>query len=135
MCVVRMFKIYSLSNCICPSLFGLFYFSIMFSSFIHVNSRILFFMAELCVSLCVCESLQSCLTLCDPMDGSPPGGSSGKEYACQCRRHRRRGFNPWVGKIPWRRKCQPTPVFLPEESHGRRNLVGYSPWGHRVRHD
>ena len=39
------------------------------------------------------------------------------------------GFNPWVGKIPWRRKWQPTPVFLPGESHGRRSLVGYSPRG------
>ena len=36
--------------------------------------------------------------------------------------------DPWVGKIPWRRKWQPTPVFLPGESHGRRSLVGYSPW-------
>ena len=36
---------------------------------------------------------------------------------------------PWVGKIPWRREWQPTPVFLPGESHGQRRLVGYSPWG------
>ena len=39
------------------------------------------------------------------------------------------GFNPWVGKIPWRRKWQPTPVFLPGDSHGQRSLVDYSPWG------
>ncbi|XDA81174.1 hypothetical protein R6Z07F_011148 [Ovis aries] len=38
-------------------------------------------------------------------------------------------FNPWVGKIPWRRKWQPTPVLLPGKSHGRRSLAGYSPWG------
>ena len=38
-------------------------------------------------------------------------------------------FNPWVRKIPWRRKWQPTPVFLPGEFHGQRSLVGYSPWG------
>ena len=38
------------------------------------------------------------------------------------------GFNPWVGKIPWRMKGQPTPVFLPGESHGQRGLEGYSPW-------
>ena len=38
-------------------------------------------------------------------------------------------FDPWVGKIPWRRILQPTPVFLPGESHGQRSLVGYSPWG------
>ena len=43
---------------------------------------------------------------------------SGKEPACQCRRLRRLGFDPWVGKIPWSRKWQPTPVFLPGESHG-----------------
>ena len=41
------------------------------------------------------------------------------------------GFNPWVGKIPWRREWQPTSVFLPGESHGQRRLVGYSPWGHK----
>ena len=41
------------------------------------------------------------------------------------------GFRPCVGKIPWRRKWQPTPVFLPGESHGQRGLTGYSPWGHK----
>ena len=41
------------------------------------------------------------------------------------------GLNAWVGKIPWRRKWQPTPVFLPGESHGQRSLVSYSPWGHK----
>ena len=41
------------------------------------------------------------------------------------------GFNPWVGKIPWRKKRQPTPVFLPGESHGQRSLVGYSPQCHK----
>ena len=43
----------------------------------------------------------------------------------------RPGFNPWVGKISWRRKRQPTPVFLPGKSHGQRSLVGYSPWGRK----
>ena len=52
----------------------------------------------------------------------------GKESACQCRRGR---FNPWAGKISWRRKWQPTPVFLPGKSNGQRSLVGYSPWGHK----
>ena len=51
-----------------------------------------------------------------------------KGICLQCRRH---GFDPWVGKIPWRRAWQPTPVFLPEESHGQRSLVGYSPRGHK----
>ena len=38
-------------------------------------------------------------------------------------------FDPWVGKIPSRRKWKPTAVFLPEKSHGQRSLVGYRPWG------
>ena len=58
-----------------------------------------------------------------------PKWHSGKESAYQCRRLRRFRFNPWVRKIPWRRAWQPTPVFLPGESHGQRSLVGYSPWG------
>ena len=44
---------------------------------------------------------------------------------------RRPGFDPWVGKIPWRRAWPPTPVFLPGESHGQRSLVGCSPWDHK----
>ena len=54
-----------------------------------------------------------------------------EESACQCRRHRIRGFDPWFGKMPWRRKWQPTPVFLPGESHGQRSLAGYSSWGRK----
>ena len=84
---------------------------------------------------------QDALTLGHPTPGLPrmqprwhacygylmlPGWLSGKEPICQCRR---RGFDPWVGKIPWRRKWQPTPVFLPGKSHGQRSLAGYSPWG------
>ena len=48
-----------------------------------------------------------------------PGGTRTKEPACQCRKHKRCRFNPWVGKIPWRRSWQPTPVFLPGESMDR----------------
>jgi len=40
---------------------------------------------------------------------------------------KRCGFNSWLRKIPWRRAWQPTPVFLPRESHGQRNLAGYNP--------
>ena len=58
-----------------------------------------------------------------------PGGASGKDPTCQCRRHKRCGFNPWVRKVPWRRAWQPIPVFLPRESHGQRSLAGYSLWG------
>ena len=43
---------------------------------------------------------------------------------------KRCSFNPWVGKIPWRRAWQITPVFLPEKSHGQMSLVGYGPWSH-----
>ena len=57
-----------------------------------------------------------------------PGGTGGKESACQCRRCKPR-FDPWVGKILWRRKWQPAPVFLPGESHGQRSLANHSPWG------
>ena len=44
---------------------------------------------------------------------------------------RRPRFDPWVGKIPWRRKWKPTSVFLPGKSHGWRSLVSYSPWDHK----
>ena len=46
------------------------------------------------------------------------------------------GFDTWSGKILWRKKCQPTPVFLPWKSHGQKSRAGYSPWGcKRIRHD
>ena len=54
-----------------------------------------------------------------------PGGASDKEPACQCRRHKRCGFNSWVGKISWRRPLQPTPILLPGESQGQRRLMGH----------
>ena len=56
-----------------------------------------------------------------------PGGSSGKESTHQCRRCKRCGFNPWVSKVPWKRKWHPTVVLLPGKFHGQRNLVGYTP--------
>ena len=99
------------------------------------------------------EVAHSCLTLSNPMDCSPPGssahgifqarvlelgaiafsagGASGKELTCQCRRHKRHGFNPCIGKIPWRRKWQPTSALLPGESYGQRSLAGYSPQGRK----
>ena len=55
---------------------------------------------------------------------------SSQESACQCRRHRRQ-FSSWVGKIPWGKKWQLTPIFFPGKSHGQRSLVGYSSWGHK----
>ena len=139
--------------------------------------------------MCVhAKSIQSCPTLCDPMDYSLPGSSvrgilqarilewvaisftrgssrprdptrvslcllhcrrvlhryshlndmyqTANSYGVSpCRRHQRCRFDPRVGKIPWNRKWQPTPAFLPGKSHGQRTLVGYSLWGRRVGHN
>ena len=64
------------------------------------------------------------------------GGTSDEEPACQCRRHKRRGFNPWVGKIPWRRACHPSPIFLPGESPWTEEPSGLQSMGsQRVRHN
>ena len=60
-----------------------------------------------------------------------PGGAGGKESAYQCRRCKRSKFDPWVRKIPWRRKWLPTPVFLLRKFHGQRSLVGYGPQCHK----
>ena len=58
-----------------------------------------------------------------------PGGSRGKEPGCQCRRRKRLGFDPWVGKIPGVEKG--TAVFLPGKSLAQRSLASYSPWGRK----
>ena len=62
--------------------------------------------------------------LCPPSNSWGVPGSC--QSTCQCRRC---GFDPWVGKMPWRRAWQPIPVLLPGEFHGQRSLAGYSPWG------
>ena len=56
------------------------------------------------------------------------GCASGKEYSCESRRCKRSEFNPWVRKIPYRRKWYPTSVLLPGKFLGQRSLGGYSPW-------
>ena len=56
-----------------------------------------------------------------------PKWFSGKQSACQADV----GSTPGLGRFPWRRKWQPTPVFLPGKSHGQRSLLGYSPWGRK----
>ena len=74
-----------------------------------------------------------------PPQSSPPvlclrssfGGGFPGNLVLQNLQCRRLGFDPWVGKIPWRRKWQPTPGFLPGKSLGQRSLVGYSPWGRK----
>ena len=60
-----------------------------------------------------------------------PRWHSGRESTCQCRRCRRCGFDPWVEKIPWSRKWQPTAASLPGKFHGQRSLADYSSWGHK----
>ena len=57
-----------------------------------------------------------------------PRWLGGKESAYQYSRCR---FDPWMQKIPWKRKWQPTPVCLPGKSHGQRSLAGCHPWGHK----
>ena len=74
----------------------------------------------------------------DGEESASPGGASGKEPSCQCRGCKRCGFDPWVGKILWRRAWQPIPVFMPREAHGQRSLgrlqstrlhrVGHNKW-------
>ena len=75
---------------------------------------------------------------CDPRlaiehekKGGLPRWLNAKEPVWQCRRLKRHRFDPRVRKSPWSEKWQPTPVFLPGESHRQRSLVGCSPWGHR----
>ena len=60
-----------------------------------------------------------------------PGGASGNLPACAGDGKGTDRFKPWVWNIPWRRKWQPPPIFLPRESHGQRSLMGYSPWSHK----
>jgi len=75
------------------------------------------------------ESYFCVLPWMDRRQGRLPRYCNGKESTCQCRRHKRHRFNSWVKKIPWSRKWQPAPVFLPGKFHGQRSLAGYSPWG------
>ena len=81
---------------------------------------------RLLLTPCLCCSCYSSPNQWDTslFSGRLPRWLSSKESACQCRRH---GFDPWVRKIPWRRKWQLTPVFPPGKSHGQKSLVGCSP--------
>ena len=62
-------------------------------------------------------------------NGGFPGDASGKFLACQCRRHKRHRFNPWIRKVPWRRARHPLQCSCLENPHGQRHLVTYSPLG------
>ena len=88
-------------------------------------------------NICMHRSFFSC-AICEKsgkpllLEGSminlgKPRRLSGKEFACQCKRCRSLRFDPWVGKIPWRKQWQHTPGFLPGESHGQRSLVDCIP--------
>ena len=80
-------------------------------------------------ALPICSgSIWEILSRCDHLQGFP-GGLMVKSLPAMQEVHKRHRFDPWVGKIPWSRKWQPAPVFLPGKSHGQRSLVGYSPWG------
>ena len=77
----------------------------------------------LCPIITILGEIKTHRMTCPRLKLMPRPWLSGKESACQSRRCRRLGFDPWVGKIPWRREWPPTPVFLPGESHGQRSLV------------
>ena len=86
----------------------------------------------------VANFLHKCVQIFECLNGEVlvyfPGGTNGKEPACQCRRRKRQGFNPGGQEDPLEEGMatqQPTSVFLPGESHGQRSLAGYSPWGHK----
>ena len=86
----------------------------------------------ICVYGIALDSLKpSLISLCRVLWGFP-GSSVGKESACKAGDL---GWIPGLGRSPWRRKWQPTPVFLPGESHGQKSLVGYSPWITSAGHD
>ena len=82
----------------------------------------------------MCGFSQDRVTICKNRDPHPlgiPRWFSSTECACQYGRCKRYGFDPRVGRIPWRRKWQPPPVFVPGKPHGQTSLVGYGPWGHK----
>ena len=66
--------------------------------------------------------------------GGFTSGSTGKESACQCRSCKRRGFDPWDMKSPWRRKWQPTPIFLPGKFYGQMSISSPSLFCKRIWH-
>ena len=81
----------------------------------------------LCLSWSSCGDLPCFWFAFNHLTYGLPRWRSGKKSACQCRRCERYRFSPWVGKLPWRRKWKPTPVFLPGQVYGQRSLVGFSP--------
>ena len=82
-------------------------------------------------SFTVCKCTSKWFSCTYIYKGFPGGTLAKKKPTCQCRRYQRLGFVPWVRKIPWCRKWQPSPVFLPGKFHGQKILAGYSPWGRK----
>ena len=76
------------------------------------------------------SDLAAAVAAAEQYEGFPGGTVAGR--SCQCRSCKRNGFDPWIGKIPWSRKWQPSPVFLLGKFLGQRSLVGYSPWGSKA---
>ena len=94
-------------------------------------ARVEFLLGKLLLYHCTTALL---LVETDPQFLGFPSGASGKESAWQCRGLRRLGFNSWVWKIPWSRKWQTAPVFLPGKYYGQRSLAGYTPWDRKESH-
>ena len=111
-----------------------------YSNPFHAPSLIKGHLHKTCTTLQVAQSkLQVVCPSCGPRIWSQlwafSRGTYGKESTSQCRRCKRQWSDPWMGKIPWRRKWHPSPVCLPGESHGQRSLLGYRPWGPSRVHD
>ena len=100
--------------------FHTFFYILCSGCFISSGSGV-FLVFWLCFCVCMCVCVCVCVFMAFPM------AQWGKNRL-QCGRPKRCGFNPWTGKIPWRRKWQLTPVFFSGEFHGQRSLAGYSPW-------
>ena len=86
-----------------------------------------------CMKLSLCDGaalkiLCSQINIMEPESGR---ASLAAQMVRICLQGRRPRFSPWVGKMPWRREWQPTPVSLPREFQGLRGLASYSPWGHK----
>ena len=96
----------------------------------QINLLLSYFKLSQTVQLLTCFNLQCLFVEFKITLFGLPKWLSAKESACQCRRHRRQGFNSWAGKILWRRIRQPTSVFLPEKSHGQwRNPMDSTVYG------
>ena len=94
------------------------------------------YVLSLCKFICICHIYMPSIPFTPHLPRVwPPRWHSGRESVFQCRRCKRCSFDPWVEKIPWRRKWQHPPVFWPGKFHGQRSLGGCSSWGRRVGHD